>query len=148
MALMLRQADTNDYPAIHRLMQDFSCFIGTPEKFRITVEQMLREKEHIHCFVAVESATGEIIGYATYFIAYYTWSGKSMYLDDLYVVEPHRGNGIGKKLIEAVIAQARKEDCAKLRWQVSRWNKRAIGFYKSLGATVDDVEWNCDLPLR
>jgi len=48
-------------------------------------------------------------------------------------------------LINEVIAFAKTENCKKLRWQVSEWNQPAIDFYKSLGATVDAVESNCDL---
>ena len=30
-----------------------------------------------------------------YYFAYYTWVGKTLYLDDLYVKESYRGNGLG-----------------------------------------------------
>ena len=105
---------------------------------------MHKEKELINCLVA-ETESKEIVGYVVYFFAYYTWFGKSLYMDDLYVKDTFRGKGIGSSLINAVINFARKEDCHKLRWQVSGWNKPAIEFYKKLGATIDDVERNCDL---
>jgi diamine N-acetyltransferase len=143
----IRQAEVRDYAALHHLMKEFSIFIKTPEKFKITIEQMLKEREYIHSLVA-EDDDHAIVGYATYFMAYYTWSGKSMYLDDLYVVDTCRGAGIGTRLIEGVIAKARQEECAKLKWQVTRWNRPAIAFYKKLGAVIDDVEINCDLHLR
>lgn len=147
MNFQIRQACIDDFPAIHKLMKDFSIFIRTPEKFKITLEQMIREQEYVHCLVAV-GEDGAIVGYATYFIAYYTWSGKSMYLDDLYVIEACRGNSVGSELIKGVIAKAREEECAKLRWQVTKWNDPAIAFYRKLGAVIDDVEINCDLHLR
>ena len=112
-----------------------------------SVSQMIREKEYFHCFVA-ETDEKEIIGYATHFFSYHTWTGKSLYMDDLYVKENHRKNGVGKKLLDTVIAFARKEKCNKVRWQVSRWNKDAQVFYKKMGATIDDVELNCDLILN
>ena len=59
----------------------------------------------------------------TYFYAYYTWSGKSMYMDDLYVRADSRGQGVGSKLINRVIEQAKADKCKRLRWQVSEWNK-------------------------
>lgn len=34
-----------------------------------------------------------------------------------------------------------------MRWQVSNCNKNAQKFYKNIGATIDDVELNCDLML-
>jgi hypothetical protein len=39
---------------------------------------------------------------------------------------------------------AKAENCKKVKWQVSKWNTNAISFYKSLGATVDDIELNCN----
>jgi RimJ/RimL family protein N-acetyltransferase len=46
-----------------------------------------------------------------------------------------------------VIEFAKNSQCHKLRWQVSAWNKPAIEFYKNIGATIDNVEQNCDLIL-
>lgn len=111
-----------------------------------SIEQMLAEQEYFHCFVA-ETSTSEIAGYVTYFYAYYTWIGKSMYMDDLYVRPYFRGKGIGNKLINAVIDFARQSECRKLRWQVSNWNHPAIAFYQQLGAEINSVENNCDLLL-
>ena len=39
------------------------------------------------------------------------------------------------------------EQCKKLRWQVSNWNKNAIDFYKKMGASIDDMEINCEMDL-
>jgi diamine N-acetyltransferase len=69
-------------------------------------------------------------------------------LDDLYVTDAYRKQGIGKKLLEAIIDVAKKEQCKKVRWQVSNWNNNAINFYKKMGAAIDDVEINCDLFLQ
>ena len=107
---------------------------------------METESEFIHGFVVVNESAA-IIGYVTYFYAYYTWIGKSMYMDDLYVKQDYRGKGIGTKLINKVIEKAKTDKCNKLRWQVAEWNKPAIDFYKNLGAIVDSVESNCDLRL-
>jgi GNAT superfamily N-acetyltransferase len=89
----------------------------------------------------------QVIGFATYFIAYYSWTGKTVYPDDLYVPEKYRGNQIGSALFDKVIETAKVEDCKKVRWQVSSLNKKAIEFYKIRGATIDEVEINCGLNL-
>ncbi|MGI9545319.1 MAG: GNAT family N-acetyltransferase [Cyclobacteriaceae bacterium] len=68
-------------------------------------------------------------------------------MDDLYVQSNYRGKGIGTKFIEQVVDFAKETGCHRLRWQVSNWNAPAIEFYKSLGAEITDVEWNCDLLL-
>jgi Acetyltransferases len=144
MEFKIRKAEEHDFPVIFSMIRDFAAFENCSEKLVNTLELMQKEKELINCFVA-ETESKEIVGYVVYFFAYYTWFGKSLYMDDLYVKEAFRGMGIGSSLINAVINFARKEDCHKLRWQVSGWNKPAIEFYKKLGATIDDVERNCDL---
>jgi diamine N-acetyltransferase len=107
---------------------------------------MKRDKSLLNCLVA-ESNNGEIIGFASFFFCYYSWTGKAIYMDDLYVQLTYRAQGIGTRLLQSVYHYGKNEGCNKLRWQVSRWNEKAIGFYKSLGATIDEVEVNCDLPM-
>jgi GNAT superfamily N-acetyltransferase len=143
MPVEIRKATTNDFEAVYGLLKAFAHFIQTPEKLLTTPEQMKEDAAFFQCYIAVED--GNIIGFATYFFAYYSWSGKAVYLDDLYVTEAHRGMGIGKQLLHTVIRTAKENNCRKIKWQVSKWNSKAIGFYKSLGATVDDVEINCEL---
>lgn len=144
MTVTIRKIDERDFLVLISLFKEFALFEKLPEKMTNSVEQMLREKEYLTGFVAVNDAD-EILGYATYFFGYYTWIGKSLYMDDLYVRPNFRGAGVGTKLIKEVIAFAKAEKCKKLRWQVSEWNQPAIDFYKSLGANVDAVESNCDL---
>ena len=142
----IREAKECDFKKIHELNRDFSLFIKRPEDFKISLDEMIAEQEHFKILV-VEKEDGEIIGFATTFVAWYSWSGKSLYLDDLFVIEKFRGNGLGSKLMYKVIEMAKDEDCKKVKWQVSKWNKDAIEFYKSKGAEIDDVEINCDLVL-
>jgi acetyl-CoA carboxylase carboxyltransferase component len=111
-----------------------------------SVEQMKAEKENFNCFVA-ETPQKEIVGYAAWFFCYFTWIGKSLYLDDLYVKPSYRSHGLGKRFINTLIETARSAHCHKIRWQVANWNKPAIDFYKKLGVTIDTVNQNCDLNL-
>ncbi|NPA43325.1 MAG: GNAT family N-acetyltransferase [Chlorobi bacterium] len=140
----IRPATEADFPAILGLIKELAEFEKAPEKVRNSVEQMKAEKDYFEALVA-EKDDGEIIGMALYFYAYYTWVGKSMYLDDLYVKEKYRGRGVGKALLNRVIDTARKNNCKRLRWQVLEWNTPAIEFYKKMGVTLDDEWINCDL---
>lgn len=135
-----------DHEPLVALFREFAEFEKLPHKMVNSVERMAEEAEFLHGFVARSNA-GEILGYVTFFFAYYTWTGKSLYMDDLYVRPEHRGQGLGSRLIGEVIAFARANGCHKLRWQVSNWNTPAIGFYRALGAQIDDIECNCDLPV-
>lgn len=145
METTIRQAGEGDYPQVLALIKEFSRFQGVPEKVTLTIEQMREDKDLFRCFLA--ESDGEVVGFASFFFAYYSWTGKALYLDDLYVREAFRKQGIGRRLLESVIDLAQNERCRKVRWQVSKWNTHAIGFYQSMGATIDDVEINCDLVL-
>ena len=144
MDIHIRKIEETDYESLILLFREFALFEKLPDKMTNSLEQMLEEKDHLSGFVAVNTQN-EIIGYVTYFFAYYTWTGKSLYMDDLYVRPEFRAKNVGTKLINRVIAFAKTENCRKLRWQVSEWNQPAIDFYKSLGADINSVESNCDL---
>lgn len=146
MEIAIRGAKETDYFQIVALFKDFATFEKFPEKMTNSVDRMINEKDFFNCFVA-ETNDNQIAGYVTYFFCYYTWIGKSLYMDDLYVKPEFRANGIGTKLINKVIEFAKDSKCHKLRWQVSEWNKPAIDFYKKIGATIDYIERNCDLIL-
>lgn len=147
MDITLREIEEKDFAKLLSLFREFATFQKMPEKMINSAEQMEKEKNYLQGFVAMNTY-GEIVGYATWFYAYFTWVGKSMYMDDLYVTPDCRGKGIGTQLINKIIQHARTNSCQRVRWQVSKWNSPALGFYQSLGAIVNDVESNCDLVLR
>lgn len=138
----ITSATQEDFPSILSLIQEFATFQKTPGKVTINLQQMMEGKNLFNAFVAKQD--GVIVGFASYFPAWYSWSGKALYLDDLYVQQQYRHKGIGRDLLNAVIDKARSENCIKVRWQVSNWNTNAIEFYKKMGAEIDEVEINCD----
>lgn len=147
MNITIRKGTEADYPAIIDLINEFALFQKTPERVTNTVEQMNADNKLFQCFVA-EDETKKIIGYAAWFFAYFSWTGKALYLDDLYVVESARGQAIGTRLLHTVIEHAKASACKKVRWQVSHWNKPAIAFYRKMGAWIDAEEMNCHYELH
>ena len=114
MKIEIRPIEEKDYEQIIILFKEFALFEKLPEKMTNSVDQIKNDREFFNCFVAVLDE--KIVGYATYFFAYYSWIGKSMYLDDLYVNLDYRKQGIGKKLLDSVINLAKKQKCKKMRW--------------------------------
>ncbi|HEB62684.1 MAG TPA: GNAT family N-acetyltransferase [Bacteroidetes bacterium] len=144
MKITIRKANREDYPVILDLIKELALFERAPEKVINTVERMNEEDQYFEALVA-EKDDGEIAGMALYFFAYYTWVGKSLYLDDLIVKEKYRGNKIGTKLLEEIMDIAKKAKCKRVRWQVLDWNTPAIDFYKAYGADLDGEWINCDV---
>ena len=144
MKITIRKANREDYPVILDLIKELALFERAPEKVINTVERMNEEDQYFEALVA-EKDDGEIAGMALYFFAYYTWVGKSLYLDDLIVKEKYRGNKIGTKLLEEIMDIAKKTKCKRVRWQVLDWNTPAIDFYRAYGADLDGEWINCDV---
>jgi GNAT superfamily N-acetyltransferase len=77
------------------------------------------------------------VGYALFFHTYSTFlASPGLYLEDLFVLEEHRGKGIGRALLARVAQIARERKCGRVDWTVLAWNERAIDFYKRLGAAI------------
>ncbi|HNO90239.1 MAG TPA: GNAT family N-acetyltransferase, partial [bacterium] len=63
-----------------------------------------------------------------------------IYLEDLYVRPAVRSQGIGRIMLAYLAKLAIERNCGRLEWWVLDWNKRAIQFYESIGATPMN-EW-------
>lgn len=146
MNIIIRTATENDLEAIHTLILEFVAFQKSADKVSITIAQMKKDKGLFQCLVA-ETDDNRIIGFASHFFCYYSWTGRALYIDDLYVTQSYRKRGIGKALLDAIVQKAKDNNCYKVRWQTSNWNSNAITFYKNYGAEIDQVEINCDYIL-
>lgn len=147
MSITIRKATEKDFPAIFSLIKELARYEKASEKVTNSPAQMLLEKDLFDCFVA-ETDHHEIVGMALYFFAYYTWVGKSLYLEDIYVKEQYRRQKTGTALLNKVFEVARAENCKRVRWQVLDWNKPAIEMYRKSGAFIDDEWYNCDFDAK
>ena len=143
MDIQIKEGEISQMDEIYILMKEFASFQQTPGKFTLSLEEFKGSGDLFNCLVAVSGK--EIVGMASWFFAFYSWSGKAIYLDDLFVKEAFRGRGVGTLLLDELARIAKKSGCKKMRWQVSKWNTSAIAFYRKRGAIIDDVEINCDL---
>lgn len=89
----------------------------------------------------VAEVDGEVVGYAVAYEQYSTFEGMpKMFLEDIFVLEEHRGSGAGYALFREVAAEAARRGCCEMEWQVLTWNQVAMDFYERLGGRRDD-EW-------
>ena len=143
MDIKIRKATENDFPAIFGLITELAEYEESLDKVSNSLELMYEQKDYFNCYVA-ETEEKEIIGMALYYFSYYTWVGKTLYLDDLYVKEAWRGNGLGSRLMDKMFEVAKAEKCNRFRLQVLNWNESAIKLYEKSGFTVDKTWYNCD----
>jgi GNAT superfamily N-acetyltransferase len=141
----IRRGREADLPQVLALIQELAEYEKAPHEVTNTLADMQRDGFGLEpifgFFVAEQPAGGPIIGLALYYTAYSTWKGRMLFLEDLVVTEAARGTGLGRKLFDAVVAEARRTSANRLKWQVLEWNEPAIGFYKKIGANLDP-EWH------
>ncbi|HTY14900.1 MAG TPA: GNAT family N-acetyltransferase [Methanoregulaceae archaeon] len=78
----------------------------------------------------------EPVGYVTFYFTYSTFLARStLFLEDIFVLGRHRGNGFGKRLLEFCRDEALARGCGRIDWMVLAWNDPAVRFYESIGAT-------------
>ena len=96
--------------------------------------------EHPRFRALVGEWAGQPAGYALFFDYFSTWTGRGLFLEDLFVREKFRGRGIGRALLAEVARIAVDEHCYGIHWEVLDWNEKAIALYKALGAEFRD-QW-------
>lgn len=92
------------------------------------------------CFALVFESENLIKGFALYYFGYSTWKGRTLYLEDIFVDELYRKEGIGQKLFDKVVQVAKTEKVRRMDWQVLEWNEPALQFYRKNNAILDN-EW-------
>lgn len=65
--------------------------------------------------------------------------GKSIYIDDIFVLEEFRQQGIAKKLYNQIEIIAEKIGAERIDLTVWKFNESAIEFYKSLGMSEQRI---------
>jgi diamine N-acetyltransferase len=71
------------------------------------------------------------------FVAWYPLqAARTMKLDKLYVLPDHHGSGIGRALIEHVVANARRAGCTAVTLNVNRGNLAAVRTYERCGFAI------------
>ncbi|RYM34260.1 GNAT family N-acetyltransferase [Brumimicrobium glaciale] len=137
----IRKAKRGDELALMGLVHELAEFEKAPDEVINTPEQLaidIFDDKICDCFVY--EIEGIIRGMALYYISYSTWRGRCLYLEDLYIQPDFRRGGIGQKLFQTLVDEAKEMGVKRMDWQVLDWNDSAIQFYKKIGATLDP-EW-------
>ncbi len=88
----------------------------------------------------VGRVSGKAVGYITFFTTYSTFRGlPTLFLEDIFVLAEERRNGLGQKLFDFYLDQARERNCGRAEWCVLDWNEPAIRFYEKNRA--DRLDW-------
>jgi GNAT superfamily N-acetyltransferase len=141
--LRLRFAQESDLELILELIRGLA-------EFEKLAHEMVADAETLRRSLFAERRVAEVViaeyeeapaGFALFFHNFSTFLGKpGIYLEDLFIKPELRGKGIGRAMLAFLARLAVERGCGRLEWAVLDWNRRAINFYRSLGARAMD-EW-------
>ncbi len=141
--ITIRPATVDDAALIVRFIRELGEFEKAPPgALKVTVEDVRRwgfGPEKVFEVILAEQ-DGDPRGFAMFFRNYSSWEGRpGLYLEDLFVPERFRKQGIGLALLKEVARIAVERGCPRVDWAVLTWNP-AREFYRSIGA-VEMEEW-------
>lgn len=149
MEIKIRKAVKEDCTRILELVKELALYERAPNEVTVTLNHFEESGFGANpvWWAFVAEVDGMIQGFALWYIRFSTWKGQRMYLEDFYVTEPMRCNGLGKLLFDELIAEARRKKLNGIMWQVLDWNEPAINFYKKYNASFDGQWVNCGIVL-
>ncbi len=134
--LTIRLAEEKDAGALLGLINGLAVYEKLQNEV-VATEAVLAENmfQKRQAEALIGEVDGEAVAMALFFHNFSTFLGRAgLYLEDLYVRETHRGEGIGKEMLLRLAAIARARGCGRFEWSCLDWNTPAIGFYESIGA--------------
>lgn len=141
----IRRALREDCERILELVKELADYERAPDEVTVTLEHFEESGfgENPVWWAFVAELDGKVEGFALYYVRFSTWKGQRMYLEDFLVTEKLRGQGMGKKLFDQLVIEAREKGFNGIVWQVLEWNEPAMNFYRKYNASFD-AEWvNC-----
>lgn len=144
----IRRAAPEDNTHIFTLVQELAAYERLSPAVVATPEDLTRAlfcpEPKVFCHLAERG--GEVIGMAIWFYTFSTFAGAhGIWLEDLFVRETSRRQGVGKALLKQLAAICVNENLARFEWTVLNWNAPSIQFYRSLGAVMMDEWTQCRL---
>lgn len=148
MTLDIRDARASDEAEWRRLWAGYLAFYKVdlaPEVTANTWARIMDPASKVGMRVAERS--GKLEGFAIHLSHASTWvMTEDCYLEDLYVDESTRGGGVGRALLDDLIALGAARGWARLYWHTDENNLRARRLYDSYVQTDGHVRYRMKLP--
>ncbi len=133
--IAIRFATPEDAGLVLRFIRELAVFEKAPGAVVATEDDLRRHgfapDRQFEAILAFRD--GEPAGFAVFHPRFSTWLGRpGMYLEDLYVAEAARGQGVGRRLMARLAAISVERGWGRIDFQVLDWNP-ARNFYRRLG---------------
>lgn len=123
----IRKFSSDDIYDVIELLQDVSKYRPKASDIPALAEAFHTQK---YCHAYVAFFDNRIIGFGSLFILNRVRGGKSGVIEDMAVSTEVRGKGIGRKIMDALLHEARSLGCFKVSLETS---PAAKSFYASVG---------------
>lgn len=150
-----RVAVADDVDSVLHLIKELAIYEKSADCMSMTRETLLRDgwgvnrkypssifRPDFYVYLVEYNSNGvsNAVGMALFYQVYSTWKGRSIHLEDLFVLEPHRAVGLGTLLMRLVGAVVDEMNMTRYGWVCLHWNEKPRRFYNSLG-TTELNEW-------
>lgn len=148
MSLLIRPVTERDFEQWLPLWLGYNAFYGRsgetalPDDItQLSWQRFLSESEPMYALVA--ELDGELVGLAHYLYHRNTiLRTTSCYMQDLFTDPNCRGQGVGRKLIEAVAERARASGSGRFYWGTFQDNATARQLYDKVAKHVGGIIYN------
>lgn len=143
----VREAEVADWLAWHRMWlancEHFGASLSVAENRELW--RRIMDPEHpVSALVSGGSDTeSRLVGFAHYVLHPHTFSDRMVcYLEDLWVDASVRGTGVGRRLIDALIARGRDRGWRRIYWHTEADNAAARVLYDRVAQLTDYVRYD------
>ena len=143
----IRTATADDEPAFRTLWAGYLAFYHVTLPPSVTDQTWARILDPASPLTArLAVVKGQVTGFALHHTHISTWGlGADCYLEDLYLTDAARGLGLGRALMDDLIALARAKGWSRLYWHTDASNARARKLYDSYTPTDGHVRYRIAL---
>lgn len=135
MDVFFRPAAASDLETLLPLLRDFYAYDNHPYEENKSRRALLNLLQNPALGLAwLIEVGGSVAGYMVICFGYsLEFGGRDAFLDELYLKEVYRGQGIGRQAIEYLAVICHEQGLAALHLEVERSNTGARDFYRRLG---------------
>ena len=134
--MKIRKLEEKDSREFIRMATEFYSGPGVlhqvdPMVIKRTLDEMLSESPFLEGYIFEKD--GKVVGYAELSFSFAPEvGGKSIFIEEIFVDEPYRGQGIAHRFLDYCVSLVEGET-RRIRLEATRSNEKAIALYRSYG---------------